>query len=308
MSDTSFDPQRRHALTVGASLLLPGAAWSQAYVPPAINHAALSALEKRVGGRLGVAMLHTGSGAVAGHRMRERFAMCSTFKLPLTAAILRQVDQGRLQLDQWVPFGAADMLSHAPVTSQHVARGGMVLHDLARAAQVESDNPAANLLLPMIGGTSGFTSLMRASNDAVTRLDRMEPHLNFVAGDDIRDTTTPQSMARTAALYLTQHWLSPASTRRLAGWMEDTTTGVKRLRAGWPADWRAGDKTGTAMADGMADKYNDVAVAWPKGRPPLVVTAYYEAPVSHGGKIRDEDQAVLAEVGRIAAYWYLQQV
>ena len=306
--------RRRSALALGAAVLLPGLAWAadaaegaSGPVPEAINHPALAALEKQVGGRLGVAMFHTGTGAIAGHRMRERFALCSTFKLPLVAGILREVDEGRLRLDQWVPFSQADMVAHAPVTSQHVAKGGMTLQALARAAQIESDNPAANLLLRFIGGPAGFTQQMRWSNDAVTRLDRLEPHLNLVSGDEIRDTTTPQCMARTTALYLHQGWLSPESTRLLRGWMEATTTGTQRLRAGLPADLRSGDKTGTAMAQGMADKYNDVAVAWPSGRAPLVVTAYYEAATSHGGKIRDEDQAVLAEVGRIAASWYLQQ-
>ena len=306
--------RRRSALALGAAALLPGMVRAadategvSRSVPESIHHPALAALEKQAGGRLGVAMFHTGTGAIAGLRMRERFALCSTFKLPLVAGILRAVDEGRLRLDQWVPFSQADMVAHAPVTSQHVQHGGMTLQALARAAQVESDNPAANLLLSFIGGPPGFTQQMRWSNDAVTRLDRVEPHLNLVSGDEIRDTTTPQCMARTTALYLHQAWLSPDSTQLLRSWMEATTTGAQRLRAGLPADWRSGDKTGTAMAQGMADKYNDVAVAWPPGRAPLVVTAYYEAPKSYGGKMRDEDQAVLAEVGRIASAWYVQQ-
>lgn len=67
----------------------------------------------------------------------------------------------------------------------------------------------------------------------------------------------------------------------------------------------AGDKTGTAMAPGMPDKYNDIAIAWPPGRAPIIVTAYFETRVAHGGRLRDEDQAVLAQVGRIAAEWVL---
>jgi beta-lactamase class A len=61
-----------------------------------------------------------------------------------------------------------------------------------------------------------------------------------------------------------------------------------------------GDKTGTAMAPGVADKYNDLAVVWPKGKPPLVVTAFYETPVARGGGMRDADQRVLAQVGSTA--------
>jgi beta-lactamase class A len=41
----------------------------------------------------------------------------------------------------------------------------------------------------------------------------------------------------------------------------------------------------------------------PAGRAPVLISAYFETAVSHGGRMRDEDQAVLAEVGRIAARW-----
>jgi beta-lactamase class A len=46
----------------------------------------LAALEGQSGGRLGVAVLQTGSGGLLGHRADERFPMCSTFKL-LAAAL-----------------------------------------------------------------------------------------------------------------------------------------------------------------------------------------------------------------------------
>ena len=87
--------------------------------------------------------------------------------------------------------------------------------------------------------------------------------------------------------------------------MQATETGTQRLRAGFPPGWRSGDKTGTGMAKGMPDKYNDIAITWPPGKAPLIVTAYYETATNSGGEMRDEDQAVLAEVGRIATQWSL---
>jgi beta-lactamase class A len=229
--------------------------------------------------------------------------MCSTFKLPLAAEILRQVDRGVLKGGQWVPFGKADIVPHAPVTSRHLAAGGMTLRALAEAMQTTSDNVAANALLKLIGGPAGFTQLLRLEGDQVTRVDRIEPEMNLVGPGEMRDTTTPQAMARTVQRQLTGGWLEPGSARTLIGWMEATKTGTKRLRAGLPRSWRAGDKTGTGMAQGLADKYNDIAIAWPPGKAALVVTAYYEAA---GGATGDAAQAVLAVVGRIAAAWRLE--
>lgn len=311
MATSSLQSQRRHTLAAGLAWLLPASVRaasaplaSGAAAPAAPALPAVAALEKRVGGHLGVALLDTASGALAGHRLDERFALCSTFKLPLAAVVLRQIDQGRLQASQWVPYTQADIVAHAPVARAQLARGGMTVLALAEAAQTTSDNTAANLLLGLIGGPAGFTSQLREAGDGVTRLDRLEPQMNLVLPGDPRDTTTPAAMAQAMAKWLAGELLAPASKQRLIDWMVATRTGSKRLRAGLPPGWRAGDKTGTAMAEGMTDKYNDVAITWPAaGRAPVLISAYYETAVSHGGRMRDEDQAVLAEVGRIAARW-----
>jgi hypothetical protein len=53
----------------------------------------------------------------------------------------------------------------------------------------------------------------------------------------------------------------------------------------------------------MANKHNDVAVVWPGASGALVISGYYEAD-DHYDEIRAEDDAVLAEVGRLAAGGY----
>lgn len=264
--------------------------------------AALAAAEKAVGGRLGVGILDTGSGRIVGQRLDERFAMCSTFKLALAAMVLREADAGRLSLDERIVYTKADLQSYAPITSQHLADGHMTVAALAEAAQTTSDNTAANLLLRRLGGPARFTASVRQAGDAVTRLDRFEPTLNLVVPGDDRDTTTPRAMATLVAKYLTTDYLSAASRERLIGWMVATTTGQKRIRAGFPADWRAGDKTGTAQADEMTDKVNDIAIAFPPGRAPLVVTAYFDS-VRKTGATQPGDEAALAAAGRVAAAW-----
>lgn len=264
-----------------------------------VEAAALAELEHRSGGRLGVAVLDTGTGQLTGHRQDERFALCSTFKLLLAAAVLQQVDAGRLQLRQWVPLKRSDRVPHAPVAGPATARGGMPLEVLAKAIQVNSDNMAANALMRLLGGPSGLTLWLRTLGDEVTRIDRWEPEMNRVAPGEARDTTTPAAMARSTARLVLGNVLSARSRTRLQGWLVQTQTGLARLRAELPPDWRAGDKTGTGQHPSYADKINDVAVLWPPlGRAPLVVAAYYESPVTTEGPMRAQDQAVLAEVGR----------
>lgn len=263
---------------------------------------ALAAAETAVGGRLGVCLLDTGSGRLVGQRLDERFAMCSTFKLALAAMVLHEAANGRLSLDERIVYTKADLLFTSPVTSAHAAEGHMTIAALAEAAQTTSDNAAANLLLRRLGGPAAYTEHLRAAGDTVTRLDRLEPMLNVVVPGDERDTTTPRAMATLVAKVLTTDYLPAASRDRLIGWMVATTTGQKRLRAGFPAGWRVGDKTGTMQADETTDKVNDIAIAFPPGRPPLIVTAYYDS-ARKTGATQPGDEAALAAVGRAAAAW-----
>ena len=292
---------RRRILAATAGLFVP-AAFARERRADTPN--ALRALESRAGGRLGVCILNAETGRHVGHRMDERFPMCSTFKLPLAAIVLREADMGRLRLADTIAFSQKDMVPFAPVTGLSLEKGGMTVGALAEAAQVASDNVAANLLVRQLGGPAAFTAILRSLGDRTTRLDRFEPMLNLVLPGEVHDTTTPRAMARTMSGFLTGNLLTKRSRELLIAWMIATRTGDKRIRAGLPKEWRAGDKTGTGMADAMTDKYNDVAIAWPPGGSATIVAAYFDTAV-RSAEIHDEDQAVLAEVGRIATAWAL---
>ena len=253
----------------------------------------IATLEAREGGRLGVAVIDAAGALTIAHRADERFPMCSTFKLLAAAAVLAKVDAGAEQLDRKLSYGSADLLEYAPVTKAHVADGGMALGDLCAAAIDWSDNTAANLLLQTIGGPAGYTQFVRKLGDSLTRLDRNEPTLNTAIAGDERDTTTPLAMAGDMRAVLLGDVLSEASRKQLAKWLIDDKVGDKRIRAGLPANWRAGDKTGS----GDFGTANTIAILWPPDRPPLLAAAYY---TGSSGSV-DARNAVHKEVGAIIA-------
>jgi len=278
---------QRRQFTTGLMLVLPTAlTWARD------DGARWRAIEAAVGGRLGVAVLDTASGRTTGHRLEERFPMCSTFKWLVAAAVLQRVDAGRDDLQRQVRFDARALLSNSPVTEQHVG-DGLTVAELCEAAVTVSDNAAANLLLRTVGGPTGLTAYARALGDPATRLDRYEPMLNDAHPGDPRDTTTPRAMSIALRSALLGDALSPAGRAQLLAWMKATTTGKDRLRAGVPATWQVADKTGT----GNHGSTNDVALLMPPDRAPLVVAAYLTGTVAP--MVRRN--GALAEVGRAVA-------
>lgn len=249
-------------------------------------------IEAVSGGRLGVAALNTADGSRAGHRMDERFAMCSTFKLLAGAAVLARVDAGKEQLNRRIAYEKKDLVPYSPTTEKNVG-AGMTLAELCEAAITLSDNTAGNLLLESFGGPQGLTAFARSVGDTMTRLDRNEPTLNEAVPGDPRDTTTPAAMLTTIRALVLGDALSAASRDQLKAWLLANKTGSGRLRAGLPGDWAVGDKTGS----GERGTTNDVGIVWPPGRAPIVVTIYLtevKAPL-------EQRIATLAAVGRAIA-------
>jgi beta-lactamase class A len=255
--------------------------------------ARLADLEAANGGRLGVAVMDMATGTRIEHRAHERFAMCSTFKFLAAACVLARVDR-----NEEAPRAAHRVCRER---SRHLFAGDerpcrRRRHERCRPVRGSHDGQRQHgrqLVAGELRGPPGLTAFVRSIGDDITRLDRIETSLNEATPGDPRDTTTPAAMLEAMRKLLLGEALSAASRAQLTTWLVANKTGDKRLRAGLPKDWRVGDKTGS----GGNGATNDIAIAWPAGRAPIFVSAYFaEAPGSS-----DAHNAVLEAVGRIAA-------
>jgi beta-lactamase class A len=250
-------------------------------------------IEAARGGRLGVAVLDTGTGRQAGYRQDERFPILSTYKTLAAAAVLARADAGKDSMERRVRFTRDDLVTYSPVTEKHVGQG-MTLAALCEAAIVTSDNTAGNLLFDAVEGPAGLTAWLRTIGDPVTRLDRLETALNEALPGDPRDTTTPAAMVLDLQALVLGSVLSSSSRERLVAWLRGCRTGDARLRARLPQGWTAGEKTGT----GERNSSNDAGLLWPpNGAPPVLVAAYLTGGAADSA-VRD---AALADVGAAVA-------
>ncbi|MGI4745213.1 MAG: class A beta-lactamase [Janthinobacterium lividum] len=253
--------------------------------------AAIAALERQHGGRLGVFVQDTGTGRTLAHRADERFLLQSTFKGPLAAMVFTRVEAGQDDLAHLVPYGTHDLLPASPITTAHVSAGALTVGTLVKAILERSDNTAANLLLRRVGGPPALTAWLRSLGDTVTNSSRYEV-LGGWSGT--KDTTTPRAIAATAARISLGDVLRPPMRALNNRWMAANVVGARRLRAGLPPNWTTSDRTGTS--DTIC---NDYAVAWPPGHPPLVIAAYYEKPDLD----MDDGEALFRAVGAMVVSW-----
>ena len=122
------------------------------------------------------------------------------------------------------------------------------------------------------------------------RLDRIEPDLNENIAGDPRDTTSPAAMAGLMGRLLFRD-MAAADADRLRGWLNASTTGNKRIKAGLPEGWTSGSKTGSC---GTA--YNDVALVKSPTGEEYILAIYLDRPTIDAKKA----EAAIAETARAA--------
>lgn len=299
---------------------------------PALE-ADLARIDAESGGTLGVAVLHIETGDIAALRGDERFPMQSVFKFLVGAQILKLEAEGKLRLDQKVTVRREDLRwAHSPIAERSPNGTELTVLELLRAMVSESDNTAADVLLPLAGGPAAVTQWIASHGFDAISVNRPEGELildfhgipdapgraertttgklvkavkpaaraeaikRYLA--DPRDTAKPIQMARLLAM-LQQGKLLPAKqTALLLQLMTDTTTGANRFRAGLPEGMPLAHKTGTsATYDGMTAVINDVGIiTLPNGRGHLVIAAF----VKEANKGSAPAEAAIAAVARAA--------
>jgi beta-lactamase class A len=253
------------ALTLSGTPMPAPAVHTTSASTTASTRDAFRSLERSHHATLGVTAIDTGSGRTIGYRAGTRFPFASSNKTFIAAAVLARSSDA--DLDEVVHYTRADLLTYAPVTTVYVDQG-MTVRQLVDAALRFSDNTAANLLVARLGGPASVEQWLRGIGDRTTNVDRTEPDLNEALPGDVRDTTTPAQFAVDLRKVVLGGVLATGDRTLLRNEMLGCTTGDGTIRAGVDPAWPVADKTGTGEY-GVRD---DIAVVYPTGRAPIVVT------------------------------------
>jgi beta-lactamase class A len=115
----------------------------------------IAELAKEAKGKVGVCAVVIETGDSVGLSENERFALQSVVKLPVSMAVLKMVDEGKLRLDQLVNVGESDLTTmnqKSPIRDQNPMGTQMFLEDILKAAVSESDGTASDVLQRLAGG------------------------------------------------------------------------------------------------------------------------------------------------------------
>jgi beta-lactamase class A len=288
----------RHALAglLAAALTSLGGAVASpqpARVNAALALTQLNGLSKSVGGTVGIAAIHVETGRTIEVQGRRPLPLYSVFKLPLAVVILKDVEAGRLRLDQKLRITAAEVVpgsaENATLWPGPVER---TIRELLELAIVRSDNTSADKLLEMAGGPGAVTRRLAALGISGITIRRSVREFFSARGKPHPNTASALDLARLLARLQKGEILGPEFRNVLFGFMDAATTGLHRLRGGVPEGTRVGDKTGSGPGGSAT---NDVGIiALPGGRGHLAVAVL----VSGSRKPVEAQEKLIADVAR----------
>jgi beta-lactamase class A len=282
-------------------------------------------------GRVGICAQSAGGKPVCVNG-EQRFSLQSVMKLVVGAAVMRAVDEGNMRLEDRVTLRREDLSVNIQPIADIVLKDGAfesTIEDLVRRAVVESDSAATDFLISRLGGVGAVQALLDAAELHDIRIDRTERKLqtevtgltwqpSFVDPEqlkaarakvsqkrqakafeaylsDPRDTATPLAMVGFLRKLAAGQLLSPASTKHFLAVMSQTVTFPDRLRAGAPAGWTVGHKTGTSHSlNGVNGVTNDVGLLTAPDRGFVAIAAF----IAESRAPAPARAAVIAEAAR----------
>ena len=244
-------------------------------------------------GVMGYVVLDLTSGDRFAHLDRELFPTASTIKLAIVYELFKQVDEGRVRLDQTIVLDRAKAVGGSGVLFE-LATPALSVRDYATLMVIVSDNTATNVLIDLLG-INNVTARMNGLGLAATKLRR--PMMDVAAarrGEE--NVSTPDEIVRLLQIL----YGSNAAPHTLASRDEAIRllkkAKVSRLRKGLPPGVEAADKPGELEGVRV-----DAGIVFAKNRPYIlcVMTTYL--------KDDEEGERANESVSR-AAYEYFNRL
>ena len=222
----------------------------------------LKTIIDRARGTVGLSLVHIESGKTVSINGKSQLPLYSVFKLPLAIAVLKDVEENRLRLDQKIHVTPAEIVQGTPGNTALWQRPvDVTVERLIDFSISRSDNTSAEKLLQLVGGPSKVTERMRSFGfqnidirSTVAEYVKIRQNPNIGSAEDLANFLVQLHQGKI---------LQPAQTDLLIGFMERANTGLRRLRGDLPKGTLVADKTGSGEKSELtkvAKATNDVGI------------------------------------------------
>lgn len=274
-----------------------------------LENAAASDLQRQISevaalakGRVGVSaiVLETGDTGVF-LNAKEHFPMQSVYKLPISMAVMKRVDDKRLSLNQNVIIAKDNYIgraAHSPIRDRFPNGTEMTVSELLRFALSESDGTASDILMILAGGPGAVQAYL--SELGITDLKVIDTEKAFAEDHSLqfRNWATPEAAVALLRALHEKRGISESSQALLLKYMIESRPGAKRLKGLLPEGTIVAHKTGTSGTEkGITAATNDVGIiTLPNGKHLAIAVFVSDSPADEATR-----EGVIAKITK--AVW-----
>lgn len=252
-------------------------------------------------GSVGVAAVVLETGETVSLNPHDHFPMQSVYKLPIGMAVMKQVDAGKIKLDQKVRVTKDDFGSrgqHSPIRDQNPNGAEMSVSDLLRYAISESDGTASDVLMKLAGGPGAIQAYLTELKITDMIVLNTEKEIGQDWQTQYRNWASPEAAVALLRALHERQGLSESSQALLLKFMTESTPGQKRLKGQLPAGTNVAHKTGTSGAqNGITAATNDIGIiTLPNGKHLAIAVFVSDSPADEATR-----EGVIAKIAK--AVW-----
>ena len=260
----------------------------------------LSQIASAAKSKVGVVAVVLETGETVSLNPRDHFPMQSVYKLPISMAVMNQVDAGKIDLEQRVRVTKDDFGSrgqHSPIRDKNPNGVEMSVRELLRYAISESDGTASDVLMKLAGGPKAIQAYLTELKITDIIVLNTEKELGQDSQVQYRNWASPEAAVALLCALHERQGLSEAGQALLLKYMTESTPGAKRLKGLLPAGTVVAHKTGTSGTEkGITAATNDIGIiTLPNGRHLAIAVFVSDSPAdeaTHEGVIARITKAV----------------
>ena len=230
----------------------------------------------------------------------KKLPMLSVFKFHIGLAVLNEVDQGKLNLDQKILIKKSDLLENtwSPIR-ERFPEGDieMPLGLLIKYTVAESDNNGCDILLRLIGGTETVQKFINSKGirNFTIKVNEEQMHQGFEFM--YLNTTTANSANQLLKDFRGKKIVSKTSTDFLMTTMLETSTGKNKIVAQLPESVPVAHKTGSSGKNekGLTAAENDIGIVTLPGGKSYALSIF----VSDSMESAETNTKMIADISKI---------
>ncbi|HNU87314.1 MAG TPA: class A beta-lactamase, subclass A2 [Ferruginibacter sp.] len=228
--------------------------------------------------------------------------MQSVFKFHIALAVLRQVDKGKLSLDQKIDIRKQDLLPglYSPLRDKYPDGASLAISEILGYTVSSSDNVGCDVLLKLLGGPQAVETYFAGNGfkDVSIKYNEEDQQGNWAL--QFKNFTTPVAANKVLAsfYYNEKKLLSKESHAFIWKLMRETETGVNRLKGALPANTVVAHKTGSSGANkqGLTAAVNDIGIIFLPNGQHFFISVF----VTNSKENNETNEKIIADIAKAA--------